>query len=905
MGPRERTPDLPTVRADRPTIGPVTMSEPQVTEPEGFAGPDTLAEFEPDDAPTEHEWLDREARGELERLYQLLALAEPTPTHVSRYRIERVLGRGGMGVVHLAWDPELDRHVALKLVHSGPFVDGERLAARLHREAKVLAQLKHPNVVKVFDVGRHEGELFVAMEYIAGPTLRTWQRAGTRSREQLVAAYVEAGRGLAAVHRAGIVHRDFKPDNVFVDRDGRVVVGDFGLADDRELVGHASASDDPRAPLDITRTGALLGTLRYMACERLRGEPASQASDQFEFCAALWEALTGVLPFAGETREALLEAMQAGPRGGDALERRVRNVLERGLAREPSRRFASLDELLELLQPAGPRWRAMTTLGLAATLGLVLGSVVLDRLRPPEPTPAACALAERFDALERDTLALPAATSASARAAVEAELARAEQLLRAEVVGVCEAPGSKDAPRVERWVALLEDIVELADEQAVTRTLDNLAAFAFERERMPPQLPSPELTEQLDLARDALIIGELDQARRSIDAAQPLALTRADQAELALRSGQLAQRSGQPALALERFEAGLRHAEVARLDHDRLTLHMLAADVALRAIRDAERAAHHHQRAADLLERLELPANSASRIEQRQHDALVAALVDHDHDRALSIQAEVVAQREAEGNPQLLVAAVLEHAVLLQHRMASEAKKPDDAALALADHRRVLAELDRLDVGPRDPLRLRAHYDIALLLWDANDPTHADEIAGHVEAVLAAGHTSLLLPTLQLASAVAIERWQADPSAAHRASLVEHADALRLLVAEPDLAPIERIDAWTYLALLHAELDDATALAAADTQVLALVAAAREQGVMTPFAADHHLAAHALQLHFSLADHPELASAFLQRSRALLERLAREHPGHPEVVALVDNLPQPTTPTTTSPAENF
>ncbi len=901
MGPRQRTPDFPTVRPEGPTIELVTMSEPQTEPDDDVAGPDTLAEFEPDDAPTEHEWLDREARGELDRLHQLLALAEPSPTHISRYRTERVLGRGGMGVVHLAWDPELDRHVALKLVHSGPFVDGERLEARLRREAKVLARLKHPNVVKVFDVGRHEGELFVAMEYIEGPTLRTWQRTGTRSNEQLVAAYVEAGRGLAAVHRAGIVHRDFKPDNVFVDRDGRVVVGDFGLADDRELVSHASTSDDPHAPIDITRTGALLGTLRYMACERLRGEPASKASDQFEFCAALWEALTDLRPFAGETREALLEAMQAGPRGGDAIERRVRHVLERGLAREPSRRFASLDALLEQLQPAEPHWRVMTTFGLVGTLGLVLGSVFFDRSDPPVPAPAPCALAERFDALEGRPLALPAGTSVRARAAVETELARAEQLLRAEVVGVCETPGGEDAARVDRWVALLEDIVELADQQAVTRTLDNLAAFAFERERMPPQLPSLELTEQLDLARDALVIGELDRARRSIEAAQPLALTRADRAELALREGQLAQRSGQPARALEHFEAGLRHAEVARLDHDRLTLHMLAADVALRAIRDAERAAQHHQSAADLLERLELPASSSLRIEQRQHDALVAALVDHDHERALSIQTEVVARREAEGNPQLLVAAVLEHAVLLQHRMASEAKEPDDAALALADHRRVLAELDRLDAPPRDPLRLRAHYNIALLLWDANDPAHADELDHHVEALLAAGHTSLLLPTWEVASAVAIERWQADPSAPHRASLVEHADALRLLVAEPDLAPIERIDAWTYLALLHAELDDATALAAADTQVLALVAAAREQAVMTPFAADHHLAAHALQLHFSLADHnPELAAAFLQRSRELLERLAREHPGHPEVVTLVDNLPQPTTLATTT-----
>src|SRR5690349_19726204 len=143
---------------------------------------------------------------------------------IGRYRLERVLGKGGMGVVHAAYDPELDRLVALKVLHES------RGQARLVREAQAMARLRHPNVLTVHDVGVSDDRVYVTMELIEGTTLRAWQTTATRSWREIVSMYIAAGRGLAAAHDAGIVHRDFKPDNVLIGNDGSVRVADFGLA---------------------------------------------------------------------------------------------------------------------------------------------------------------------------------------------------------------------------------------------------------------------------------------------------------------------------------------------------------------------------------------------------------------------------------------------------------------------------------------------------------------------------------------------------------------------------------------------------------------------------------------------------------------------------------------------------
>ncbi|MCB9561907.1 MAG: serine/threonine protein kinase [Kofleriaceae bacterium] len=229
---------------------------------------------------------------------------ELTPgTRVDRYEIVAWLGAGGMGVVYEAFDPELRRRVALKLVRA--IRPGATWEARLLREAQAMAQLSHPAVVPVFDVGSYDGGVFVAMELVDGGTLKGWLQAERRSWRAALTTLIAAGRGLAAAHAAGLVHRDFKPDNVLVGKDGRVRVTDFGLA---RIAAADTDGDDGGADVDrarpaagvadvLSRPGAIAGTPAYMAPETAAGV-ADARSDQFAFCVTLYEALYGERPFA-------------------------------------------------------------------------------------------------------------------------------------------------------------------------------------------------------------------------------------------------------------------------------------------------------------------------------------------------------------------------------------------------------------------------------------------------------------------------------------------------------------------------------------------------------------------------------------------------------------------------------
>ncbi len=317
-----------------------------------------------------------------------------------------LLGRGGMGVVYKAFDPELDRLVALKLVRPGGHPAEAAVAReRLVREARALAKLAHPNVVAVHDVGVLEGDVFLALEYVEGQTLRRWQSAPGRRPAEIVEAYVAAGWGLEAAHRAGLVHRDFKPDNVLISAEGRVRVLDFGLVRAESATAPAlpdvgaspspgvgakryiapdeptvveppalSASDGRTGPgeSELTRWGQTLGTLRYMAPEQFAGAVADARSDQFSFCIALYEALYGEPPFPGDTLEARLGEMVLGRRRTPPIRAGVApalgRVLGRGLSLEPAARFESMPALLhELTRDHRPWWRRR---GLAVGLGL-------------------------------------------------------------------------------------------------------------------------------------------------------------------------------------------------------------------------------------------------------------------------------------------------------------------------------------------------------------------------------------------------------------------------------------------------------------------------------------------------------------------------------------------------------
>jgi len=297
---------------------------------------------------------------------------------IGRYTVLQMLGAGGMGVVYAAFDPELDRKVAIKLLHVELVPRGGTSGAtRLLREAQAMARLSHPNVIAVHDVGTHDGQVFMAMEFVEGHTLGDELEARPRGWREVVALYVAAGRGLAAAHRSGLVHRDFKPDNVMIDRDGRVRVLDFGLACSRSESPLAKIDATSMSSLDIrmTATGAVMGTPAYMSPEQHVGEVADERSDQFAFCVALYEALYGERPFAGDSLPEVVAAVTQGqirgPRAGSRVPGWIRRVLLRGLSVWPEQRWKDMATLLAALErdPARRR-RVWLGLGLAA---LVVG----------------------------------------------------------------------------------------------------------------------------------------------------------------------------------------------------------------------------------------------------------------------------------------------------------------------------------------------------------------------------------------------------------------------------------------------------------------------------------------------------------------------------------------------------
>jgi serine/threonine protein kinase len=238
--------------------------------------------------------------------------------------------------------------------------------ARLVREARALARLRHPNVVAIHDLGHtQDGELFVALELIDGPSARAWQAAAPRTAAEVLAVWRTVADALAAVHRAGIVHRDLKPDNVFIANDGRVVIGDFGLATMATDVGSTT----------LTASGQIVGTPLYMPLEQLRGGTATARSDQFALCVCLWEALVGTRPFRADgTLAALVAVMRERP-VLPIRRRSVLAVLARGLDPDPDRRWPDIPALIAALDRSRARrwWLA----ALAAAVLAVLGALAL------------------------------------------------------------------------------------------------------------------------------------------------------------------------------------------------------------------------------------------------------------------------------------------------------------------------------------------------------------------------------------------------------------------------------------------------------------------------------------------------------------------------------------------------
>lgn len=512
--------------------------------------------------------------------------ARPCATpHVGdgRYVVIEPLGRGAMGIVLRAYDAKLQREVALKVVHPGALTAHAR--ARMLREARAMARLSHPNVVAIYDAELdREGGVAVAMELVRGRTLRDWF-AQRRPWRDVVAMFVAAGRGLAAAHAAGVLHRDFKPTNVLVGDDGRLRVTDFGLArtlarGELEPASSGPTTDAPdsspsgEAPApavdvtgdELTQHGALLGTPAYMAPEQHEGRPASPATDQFAFCVSLWEGLTGSRPFELWS----LPGDRVRPRWPREVHvpRDVVDAIQRGLAADPAARWPSMDALLAVLDRDRRSTRRRMALGIAVVAALAPSALTLrgwiDRDAPAcEGSSAALAdtwSADRGRAVESALLGrgLPFAPAVwertrerlddyagrwmeGHREACEATAVRGEQ--SAEVMDLRMA--CLQRARTELHVAV--DILAHADAKVIEQAHEIVGG-----------LPPLERCDDIDALRTGTPAAPMDQ-RAAIDAVQ---------GELA-RTGAL-RRASDLALALDLAHAAVREAE--RIDHAPLVL---------------------------------------------------------------------------------------------------------------------------------------------------------------------------------------------------------------------------------------------------------------------------------------------------------------------------------------------
>ncbi len=320
----------------------------------------------------------------------------PEGARLGRYAVLEAVGAGAMGVVYAAYDPQLDRKVALKVLRQDAEASSTDSQAsrntRMLREAQALARLSHPGVITVHDVGSFEGQVFLAMEFVEGGTLTQWLRTEPRHWRQVRKVFLQAGDGLAAAHEAGLVHRDFKPDNVLIHADGRAVVTDFGLA---RPLSRGPESEPGVSPsmrtrdsgsgsgsalaVTLTRTGALVGTPAYMAPEQLGGKRCDALSDQFGFCVALYEGLYGERPFAARSLMELVTAVlqgrvQPAPRGSE-VPRWLRRAVLRGLSVQASERHPNMRALLQALRPkALATWRAVAAIGV---LGVAAGGTAV------------------------------------------------------------------------------------------------------------------------------------------------------------------------------------------------------------------------------------------------------------------------------------------------------------------------------------------------------------------------------------------------------------------------------------------------------------------------------------------------------------------------------------------------
>ena len=299
----------------------------------------------------------------------------PEATRIGRFTVLDRLGEGGMGVVYSAYDEQLDRRVAVKVLRWDVVGNDQGARLRLVREAQAMARLDHPNLITVHEAGEHDGQVFVAMEFVRGQDLDAWLREEPHWRE-VVDVFLAAGAGIVAAHATGLIHRDLKPHNIMRGDDGTVKVLDFGLARAVGATERLAERSESTSLVDarLTRTGSVLGTPAYMSPEQHEGADLDGRSDQFSFCAALYEGLYGQLPFAGSTLIELVTNARMGKvrqaPANTTVPAWVARVVRRGLARSADDRYPSMEALLSELgrDPARRRRQGFAVAGFAAVM---------------------------------------------------------------------------------------------------------------------------------------------------------------------------------------------------------------------------------------------------------------------------------------------------------------------------------------------------------------------------------------------------------------------------------------------------------------------------------------------------------------------------------------------------------
>jgi hypothetical protein len=417
-----------------------------------------------------------------------------------KYRVVGPIGAGGMGVVYLARDLRLERDVAIKLGRAR----SASALARVEREARALARVSHPNIVVVYEVGEIDGRVFVAMEYVSAGTARAWLARRPRTPREILALYCAAGEGLAAAHAAGIVHRDFKPDNVLVGDDGRPRVADFGLArEGLSPVADLETSAEGDAPT-ITRAGAIVGTPAYMPPEQQGGGVVDTRADQYAFSVALWEALYGLRPFGDATPSPSEPTTESAPprtsgaraRASSAVPRHVQAALRRGLRADPADRWPTLAALLaELRRDPARRRRNLAIAGGGAAAAALAAAIVIPRLVRSTPVADPCGGGEARIAVAWSPAHADAVRAAFAAVHLEGESSAvvdsldqyAKRWIAADRA-VCEAAGSVSDRVRERAAGCLDarrddlaaarDLLDSADYDTATRAGEIVARLA-------------------------------------------------------------------------------------------------------------------------------------------------------------------------------------------------------------------------------------------------------------------------------------------------------------------------------------------------------------------------------------------------------------------------------------------